>query len=237
MSIPTDRLRRLFPLFTLFILAAALVAFADGQETPGRSPEITALVRRAADAAGGEAVLPRYVMFKDRVLIGDTDTGFGTKRESYVDAPAHWWLKTPARVTERVDEPARYLVWAWTLRALTDGKSVLEAIPDVTDGGAELWGLRVSGTVEPAMDLYFAKTNNLLARIDWRRDIHRFSDWRTAASGFKYPARIVGHRKDTGKIWYFDDVLELKPLESLPVEIRNAEPAATPKKKQKNPGQ
>ncbi len=191
------------------------------------------LVRRATDAAGGADTLPRYLMFKDRVLIGETDTGFGTKRENYVDAPQHWWLKTPSRVTDRTDEPARYLVWAWTLRALTDGTSLVEPIPDIKDGEQELWGLRVSGTVDPAMDLYFSKTNNLLARIDWRRDIHRFSDWKTAATGFKYPARVVGHRKDTGKIWYFDDVLELQPLEELPEEIRDAQPAATPKNKKK----
>jgi hypothetical protein len=228
MSFSTVRLLRLFP---VSVLAAVLAVSAHAQEPPARSPEIAALVRRAVDAAGGEASLPRYVMFKDRVLIAETDTGFGSKRENYVDAPAHWWLKTPSRVTERMDEPARHLVWAWTLRALVDTASVIEAIPDVADGGAELWGLRVGGAVEPAMDLYFAKTNNLLARIDWRRDIHRFSGWKTDATGFKYPARVVGHRKDTGKIWYFDDVLEFQALEELPDEIRNAAPAPVKTKK------
>jgi hypothetical protein len=174
-------------------------------------------------AAGGEASLPRYVAFKDRVLIAETDTGFGAKRDSVLDAPRSWWLKKPGGgYTQRQSEPATFLVWAWTLRALTDTTSAVEAIPDLKDGEQELWGLRVSGSITPPMDLYFAKTNNLLARIDWRSDIHRFSNWKTAASGFTYPARVVGHKKATGKIWYFDDVLEVTPLHALPEQLRTA---------------
>jgi hypothetical protein len=184
------------------------------------STEARALVQTAVKAAGGEDKLPDYFMFKDRVLLGETDTGFGTKRESVVDAPGHWWLKAASGYKERSGEPANFLVWAWTLRALTDAASTIEVIPDVKDGGAELWGLRVSGSVTPAMDLYFTRTENLLARIDWRSDIHRFSDWRSTAGGFKYPARVVGHKKATGKIWYFDEVLEVTPLKELPEQLR-----------------
>lgn len=72
------------------------------------------------------------------------------------------------------------------------------------------------------MEVYFAKTNDLLARIDWRNDIHRFSNWKTTDSGFTYPARVVGHKKATGKIWYFDDVLEVTPLKELPEQLREA---------------
>jgi hypothetical protein len=82
--------------------------------------------------------------------------------------------------------------------------------------------LRVSGSITPPMEVYFAKTNDLLARIDWRNDIHRFSNWKTTDSGFTYPARVVGHKKATGKIWYFDDVLEVTPLKELPEQLREA---------------
>lgn len=190
------------------------------------SPAVAPLIARAVQAAGGEANLLGLFAFKDRVLIGDKDTGFGSKRDSVLDAPRHWWLKTPTGYSERKDEPALFLVWAWTLRALTDPTSTVEAVPDVKDGGAELWGLRVSRSVQPPMELYFAKASDLLARIDWRNDIHRFSNWQTLPGGTKYPARAVGHKKGTDKIWYFDDVTEVTPLKELPEKLRPAQPVA-----------
>ena len=210
-------------------LLAACACFtsvsADAAETKASTegivaPEARALVEKAVHAAGGADKLLGYFTFKDRVLIGEKDTGFGTKRESVLDAPRHWWLKAQVGYSERKDEPARFLVWAWTLRAITDASSTIAKIPDVKDGDTELWGLRVSGSVTPAMDLYFARTNDLLARIDWRSDIHRFSNWKSTAAGFKYPARVVGYKKATGKIWYFDDVTELTPLKELPEKVR-----------------
>lgn len=188
------------------------------------SPAARPLIQRAVQAAGGEANLLGYFTFKDRVLIGDKDTGFGSKRESVMDAPQHWWLKAPAGYSERKDEPATFLVWAWTLRALTDPASTIDVVPDVKDGDSELWGLRVSGKVQPPMELYFAKASGLLARIDWRNDIHRFSEWKTLPAGTKYPARVIGHKKATGKIWYFDEVTEVTPLKELPEKLRPANP-------------
>lgn len=180
------------------------------------------LVARAVAAGGGEANLLRWFAFKDRVLLGDKDTGFGARRESVMDAPRHWWLKTPAGYSERKGEPATFLVWAWTLRALTDPASTVDVVPDVKDGEVELWGLRVSGSVTPTMELYFTKPANLLARVDWRSDIHRFSDWKTLTSGARYPARVVGHKKADNRIWYFSDVLEVTPLPELPEKLRPA---------------
>lgn len=190
------------------------------------APAAKPLVAKAVQAAGGEANLLRLFTFKDRVLIGDKDTGFGSKRESVMDAPRHWWLKTPSGYSERKGEPATFLVWAWTLRALTDPASTVEPVPDVKDGDTELWGLRVSGSVQPAMDLYFSKASDLLARIDWRSDRHRFSDWKTLPAGTKYPARVVGHKQATDKIWYFDEVTEVTPLKELPEKLQPAKPDA-----------
>lgn len=212
----------------MVLLASLFVLHAAEPETSASkgavSPAARPLIQKAVQAAGGEANLLGYFTFKDRVLIGEKDTGFGAKRESVLDAPRHWWLKSSGGYTERKDEPAVFLVWAWTLRALTDLASTVETVPDVKDGDVELWGLRVSGSVKPAMELYFSKTNDLLARIDWRNDIHRFSDWKTLPVGTKYPARVVGYKKASGKIWYFDDVLEVTPLKELPEKLQPAKP-------------
>jgi hypothetical protein len=93
-----------------FALVALVRAGADAP--PPRTAEVTARIARAVKAAGGEASLPRYVTFKDRVLIGETDTGFGAKRESVLDAPRRWWLKKPGGYSQRDKEPATFLVWA-----------------------------------------------------------------------------------------------------------------------------
>lgn len=211
-------------LLTIWLSHATLPAAEPKADAPKGTVSAAArpLIQKAVQAAGGEENMLGLFTFKDRVLIGDKDTGFGSKRDSVLDAPRHWWLKTPAGYSERKDEPAVFLVWAWTLRALTDASSTVDVVPDVKDGEAELWGLRVSGSVTPTMELYFAKSTDLLARIDWRSDIHRFSDWRTIPAGTKYPARVVGHKKATGKIWYFDEVTEVIPLKELPEKLQSA---------------
>lgn len=163
------------------------------------SPAAQPLIQKAILAAGGATNLLGYFTFKDNVRLGEKDTGRGAKRESVLDAPHHWWLKASGGYSERGDEPARFLVWAWTLGALTSPASTIETVPDVKDGDMELWGLRVSGSVKPAMEIYFSKTNDLIARIDWRSDIHRFSAWTTSPTGAKYPTRVVGYKKATGK--------------------------------------
>jgi hypothetical protein len=80
-----------------------------------------------------------------------------------------------------------------------------------------LIGLRVSGTINPAMDTYFDKKENRLARIDWRNDIHRFSEWKDL-DGLKYPSRTIGYRK-SGVAWYQSDITELTRLKELPKEF------------------
>jgi hypothetical protein len=65
------------------------------------------------------------------------------------------------------------------------------------------------------MDVYFDKETLRLVRIDWRRDIHRFSDWKES-EGVAYPAKCVGSRKATGKPWYVSEIVELRRLQELP---------------------
>ncbi len=87
------------------------------------------LIQKAVHAVGGTNRLLGYFAFKDNVRLGETDTGFGAKRESVMHAPRHWWLKTPGGYSEREDEPASFLVWAWTLGALTSPASTIEFAP------------------------------------------------------------------------------------------------------------
>jgi len=104
---------------------------------------------------------------------------------------------------------------------LTDPASRLELIPDVVESDKPAVGLRVRGTVTPAMDLYFDKAESRLVRIDWRSDIHRFSDWKEH-DGVKYPAKCVGYKKATGKPWYFSEIIELQRLKELPEGLKRS---------------
>jgi hypothetical protein len=181
-------------------------------------PDPQALVRQVVAAAGGEDKLLKLFRIRERLNVSPDPAKPGSERVSVLEPPKYWWLGKKERVREE-KEPATFLVWAWTLGALTDPKSRLEVLPEVTEAERPAFGLRVSGTITPPMDVYFDRAANRLVRIDWRSDIHRFSDWKEH-DGVKYPAKCVGHKKSTGQPWYFSDILELTRLHDLPPGLK-----------------
>lgn len=176
-----------------------------------------AIVKQVVTAAGGEDKLLKLFRTRETVNVSPDPEKKAPIRVSVYEPPKYWWTGRNERVKDekKPDEPAIFLVWAWTLGILTDPASRLEVLPEVIESGRPAFGLRVSGTVSPAMDLYFDKAESRLARIDWRTDIHRFSDWKEH-DGVKYPAKCVGYKKATGKPWYFSEVIELERLEEVP---------------------
>jgi hypothetical protein len=178
-------------------------------------PDSKALVRQVIAAAGGEEKLLKLFRIRERLNVSPDPEKKGSERESVLEPPKYWWIGKG----ERGKEPAKFLAWAWTLGALNDPASKVEAIPEVTETGKPAFGLRVSGTIEPPMDLYFDKVSRRLVRIDWRADIHRLSDWKVR-DGFEYPAKCVGYKKSTEKAWYFTEILDLEPLNELPEGLK-----------------
>jgi len=150
--------------------------------------EAKPLIDKAVSAVGGKDKL--LTLFRMEEFFHSSDQpepAAGKKRttrSSVIEPPLYWWLGNK----ERAEEPAKFDVWAWTLGVLTDAKSKVEVIPDITDEGKAAFGLRVSDTVTPAMDLYFDKQSNLLLRVDWRGDFYRFSEWKED-DGVKYASR------------------------------------------------
>ena len=179
------------------------------------SPEV--LVKEVITAAGGEDNLLKLFRTRETVNVSSDPEKKVPERVSVYEPPKYWWTGKSERVKDeqKPDEPATFLVWAWTLGMLTDPASKLEFIPDVIEADKPAAGLRVSGTVTPAMDLYFDKTEKRLVRIDWRSDIHRFSDWKEH-DGVKYPAKCTGYKKATSKPWYFAEIIELERIQELP---------------------
>lgn len=181
----------------------------------------TAVVKQVIDAVGGEDKLLRLFRTRETVNVSSDPEKQVPERVSVYEPPKYWWTGKNERVKNEAmpDEPATFLVWAWTLGILTEPASKLEVIPDVIESDKPAIGLRVSGTVTPPMDLYFDKAESRLVRIDWRSDILRLSDWKEH-DGVKYPAKCAGYKKATGKPWYFSEIIELERLNELPEGLK-----------------
>ena len=202
---------RVVCLVCLFCVSSLTGVASADEATPER------LVKQVITAAGGDDKLLKLFRTRETVNVSSDSEKKAPERVSVYEPPKYWWTGKNERVKDekKPDEPAIFLVWAWTLGVLTDPESKLELIPEVLESDKAAVGLRVSGTVTPAMDLYFDKAETRLVRIDWRSDIHRFSDWKEH-DGVKYPAKCVGYKKATGKPWYFSEIIELERLKELP---------------------
>lgn len=173
------------------------------------------LVEQTVAAVGGRDKLLKIFRFKEIFHFGDKPEPPAGKqrsqRESVYSQPDQWWIGQK----ERGDEPAKEDVRAWSLDLLIDPKSQFEILPGLTDEGKLLAGLRVTGSVTPAMDFYFDPETSLLYRLDWRGDFYRFSDWKEH-DGLKYASRTVILKKKDGKPWFFHEITELERLDQLP---------------------
>lgn len=196
--------------------AACVGVFVAAAEPAGKGADPQALVAKATEAAGGKDKLLTLFRYTERLNVSADPAKPGNERTSTVQPPTHWWLGKRDRVQDD-KEPAIFLVWGWTLGALHDPKSKLTALPEIVEEGKPAVGLRVAETIEPPLDLYFDKTDFRLVRIDWRSDIHRFSEIREH-DGVRYPAKVVGTKKSTGKPWYFSEILKLERLKVPPVD-------------------
>lgn len=210
---------------TIFALALlSLVIATRGQDAPAPA-DPKPLIAKAVAAVGGADKLLKLFRMKEAYHSGADPvpaSGRETPRESVLEAPTNWWIGK----NDRTDEPAKFDVWGWTLGAITDSKSKVEVVPDVVDDGKPAFGLRVSETIKPPMELYFDQQTNLLVRIDWRGDIYRFSDWKEH-DGVKYASRCVLFKKATGKPWFYHQITELERLKELPAGLTRI-PRETP---------
>lgn len=201
-------------------VALCFVTFLSDSATASE-PDPKPLVEQVIAAAGGEDKLLKLFRTRETVNVSSDPEKKVPERVSVYEPPKYWWTGKNERVKDeqKPDEPAIFLVWAWTLGVLTDPATKLAVIPEIIESDKPAFGLRVSGTVTPAMDLYFDKADSQLIRIDWRSDIHRFHDWKEY-DGVKYPAKCVGYKKTTGKPWYFSEIVTLERLKELPEGLK-----------------
>lgn len=172
------------------------------------------MVTATVEAVGGEAKLLKLFRIKERLAVSSDPNAKGNERTSVCEPPGHWWLGKNDRVVND-KEPATFLVWGWTLGILTDPKSKLELLPDPPSKDTPVYGIRISETVTPPMDLYFDRETKRLSHIDWRSDRHVFSEWKEA-DGVAYPSKCIGYKVKDNKRWYHTEILELERLTELP---------------------
>ena len=196
---------------TVIVLSSNSRGVADDSAT---SPE-KEFVSKVIMAAGGDEKLLTLFRMEERYNSGKERVSPGTSRVSVVEPPKSWWIGT----NERGQEPAKITTWAWTLGVFKDEKSKLALIPDVTDSEKELVGIQVTGSVDPAIDMYFDKTTHELVRVDWRNDIYRFSEWKEY-DGTKYPAKCAMFRRKSGEPWFFHEIVALERLKELPEGLK-----------------
>jgi hypothetical protein len=174
------------------------------------------IAAQAIKAVGGEAKVLRLFRIKERFNMGPTLVApdVAKTRVSIIEAPRYWWLNGK----DRTDEPAKFDVWGWSLGVLTDPATVLSELPGVEENGVTTVGLRVSGTIEPAMDLHFDPATWRLVRMDWSNDIYRFSEWREQ-DGTGYQSKTIMLKRKTLEPWFYHEILELEPLTELPAGL------------------
>ena len=208
-----NRLRRILSgvAFCMTLLTFKETSVADDALA---SPE-KELVSKVIKAAGDDEKLLKLFRMEERYNSGKERVSPGTPRVSVVEPPKSWWIGT----NERGQEPAKITAWAWTLGVLKDPESKIEVIPDVTDSDKELAGLRVTVSVDPALDMYFDKTTHELVRVDWRNDIYRFSDWKEY-DGTKYPSKCAMFRRNSGEPWFFHEIIAIERLKELPEGLK-----------------
>ena len=199
-----------------YLLAACL--------TQAQSADPKPLVEKAIQAVGSKDKLLKIYRLKEIFHFGETpEPAAGKKRslrDSILSQPDHWWINKK----ERGPDPAKDDARAWSLDLLVDVKSHFEVIPDIIDEGRPCVGLRVSGSVTPAMSLYFDKETCLLRRLDWRSDFYRFSEWKEH-DGLRYASRTVIFKTKSGKAWFFHDITELERLAQLPTGLNQLKAA------------
>lgn len=198
----------------MWLSVVSIMMLVIAGEIRAAEPVARELVQATVEAAGGGTKLLKLFRIKERLAVSSDENTKGNERVSVLEPPGHWWVGKNDRV-KNDKEPATFLVWGWTLNALVDEKSKLESLDEMTINDKPAYGIRVSETVTPPMDLYFDKESKRLTQIRWRTDRHEFSDWKQA-DGAWYASKCVGYKLATGKRWYHTEILELERLKELP---------------------
>lgn len=200
-----------------WITACLVLSIVTPAANADEHAEVKAIVDKAIKAVGGEDKLLRLFRWKERYYLGESKAG--TVRDAVLQPPDHWWQ---AKTDIAKDNPDRldktHLVEAWTLVPLTDPKSTLTRLSEISVDDKPAFGIRLVRQGKADLNLYFDKDSGLLARIDWRSYHITFSDWKEV-DGVKFPSKSFVRTRE-GKLHLWTEFLELERLKSLPEGLK-----------------
>ena len=104
----------------VYLAALCCVSCLSGSAIASE-PDPAAVVKQVIDAAGGEDKLLQLFRTRETVNVSSDPEKKVPERESVYEPPKYWWTGRNERVKNEgmPDEPATFLVWAWTLGMLT----------------------------------------------------------------------------------------------------------------------
>jgi len=190
-------------------LMLVLVATSPGAEPPA---DANAYAQRLVASHGGAGKLLRVFTFSETYHMGGREKG--TDRTSVLAPPDLWYVGKTERVAEDGKGAICHDVWMWTLAPLVHPKTRLEILPAIPVEGRDTRGLKVSGTIEPAMAVYFDAITDDLLKIEWKGEQFFFSV-PVAVDGTRVPSRCVLIGK-SGKERMRTELRDIKRLAALP---------------------
>ncbi|MCX6954552.1 MAG: hypothetical protein NTV51_20555 [Verrucomicrobia bacterium] len=192
-----------------FALTLVLAATLPGAEPPA---DANAYAQQLVASHGGAGKLLRVFTFSETYHMGGREKG--TDRTSTLSPPGLWYVGNTERVAEEGKGAICHDVWMWTLVPLLHPKTRLEILPAITVDGKEARGLKVAGSIEPAMAVYFDATTDDLLKIEWKGEQFFFSA-PVVVDGTRVPSRCVLIGK-SGKERMRTELRDIKRLTTLP---------------------
>ena len=192
----------------LFILLTTCAA-------PAADSDAGTLAGKIVASHGGADQLLRIFTFTEVYLLAGKDKG--TERTSIIQPPNLWYVGKRERVSGENKGGVCHDVWMWTLAPLVDPKTKLESLPDATIEGKAAHALKVSGSIEPPMNVFFEAASHDLVKIEWKGEQFLFSA-PVAVDGTRVPSKCVLIGK-TGKERMRTELKKIERLPALPAEL------------------
>jgi hypothetical protein len=169
--------------------------------------------RRIVASHGGAEKLLRVFTFSETFRLGGREKG--TDRTSTLSPPNLWYVGKTERVAEENKGAACHEVWMWTLAPLVHPQTKLASLPAMSVEGKAAHGLKVSGSIEPAMNVFFDAATDDLLKIEWRGEQFFFSE-PLAVDGTRVPSKCILLGK-SGKERMRTELRDIVRLNSLPL--------------------
>lgn len=212
LDVPAEGVRTAVPDLTAF--APASVEPLPPKPKPD-ADAATDLAKKIVAAHGGPEKLLRTFRFSETYVLAGREKG--TDRTSVIQPPGLWYVGQRERVSQENKGGVCHDVWMWTLGPLADAKTKLELLPDAAVDGKAAHVLKVSGTVEPAMNVSFDAATHDLLKIDWKGEQFFFSA-PMEVDGTRVPSKCVLLGK-TGKERMRTELKKIERLTELPAAL------------------